>query len=69
MQNLPNKEYDKLLKSCDIGMIFLDKRFSIPNFPSRLLSYLENKMPVIAATDPVSDIGIIAQEMDLDLYS
>lgn len=62
MQNLPNKEYNKLLKSCDIGMIFLDKRFSIPNFPSRLLSYLENKMPVITATDTVSDIGIIAQK-------
>ena len=62
MQSLPKQEYNKLLKSCDIGMIFLDKRFSIPNFPSRLLSYLENKMPVIAATDSVSDIGFIAQE-------
>ena len=62
MQNLPKQEYNKLLKSCDIGMIFLDKRFTIPNFPSRLLSYLENKMPVITATDPVSDIGFIAQE-------
>ena len=28
-------------------MIFLDSRFTIPNFPSRLLSYLQAGLPVI----------------------
>ncbi|ELM3643216.1 glycosyltransferase family 4 protein [Flavobacterium psychrophilum] len=56
---LPKKDYDLLLAACDIGMIFLDKNFSIPNFPSRLLSYLEMKIPVIAATDINTDIGKI----------
>ena len=37
-------------------MIFLDHRFTIPNFPSRLLPYLEYKMPVICATDVNTDI-------------
>ena len=58
---LPKKEYDLLLAACDIGLIFLHKNFSIPNFPSRLLSYLEMNMPVIAATDVNSDIGIIIE--------
>ena len=62
MDGLPKKEYDELVKACDVGLIFLDYRFSIPNYPSRLLSYLENKMPVLCATDPNTDIGRIAEE-------
>lgn len=62
LQRLPKQDYDTLLASCDVGMIFLDKNFLIPNFPSRLLSYLEMKMPVIAATDPNSDIGDIIEQ-------
>ena len=50
-------KYDQLIKYCDIGLIFLNKKFTIPNFPFRLLGYLENKMPVISCTDPNTDIG------------
>lgn len=57
IQSLPKTEYDALLAACDVGLIFLHKDFTIPNFPSRLLPYLEMKMPVIAATDLNSDIG------------
>lgn len=60
LARLPKEEYDFLVQSCDVGLIFLDNRFSIPNYPSRLLSYLEFKMPIIAATDINSDLGIIA---------
>lgn len=59
---LPKADYDLLVSSCDVGMIFLDPRFSIPNYPSRLLSYLENKMPIIMATDKNTDIGSIAHD-------
>lgn len=62
MKGLPKADYDMLVSSCDVGMIFLDHRFTIPNYPSRLLSYLENKMPVLCATDVNTDIGKIAEE-------
>ena len=62
IQSLPKTDYDMLLAACDIGLIFLHKDFRIPNFPSRLLSYLEMKMPVIAATDLNSDIGRVIEE-------
>jgi hypothetical protein len=62
LQRLPKEDYDKLLAACDVGLIFLDKNFTIPNFPSRLLSYLEMGMPVIAATDSNTDIGKIVEE-------
>ena len=58
---LPRDKYRRLVSSCDVGMIFLDNRFTIPNFPSRLLSYMEFKMPVIAATDINTDIGRIIE--------
>ena len=61
LSSLPKKEYDDLVKACDVGLIFLDKRFTIPNYPSRLLSYLENRMPVLLATDLNTDIGRIAE--------
>lgn len=62
MSSLPKADYDILVRSCDVGLIFLDHRFTIPNYPSRLLSYLENKMPVLCATDVNTDIGKIAEE-------
>lgn len=62
LNKLAKEDYDKLLAACDVGLIFLDKDFKIPNFPSRLLSYLEMKMPVLAATDSNTDIGDIIEE-------
>lgn len=57
MKRLPKEDYDKMVAACDVGMIFLDYRFTIPNFPSRLLSYMQAKIPVLAVTDPNTDIG------------
>ncbi len=68
MEGLPKAEYDELVRACDVGLIFLDHRFTIPNFPSRLLSYLENKMPVLCATDPNCDMGSIAEENDFGFW-
>lgn len=62
MDGIPKNEYDVLVRSCDVGLIFLDHRFTIPNYPSRLLPYLENRMPVLCVTDPNTDIGRIAVE-------
>lgn len=61
LKGLSRGDYDQLVKSCDVGLIFLDPRFTIPNYPSRLLAYLENRMPILAATDVITDIGKIAE--------
>ena len=60
INELSKSEFDQLLNTVDVGLIFLNPLFTIPNFPSRLLSYLENKLPVICATDVSTDIGKIA---------
>lgn len=61
LSQLPKNDYEVLANSCDVGLIFLDKRFTIPNFPSRLLSYMQASMPVLAATDINTDIGEVIE--------
>ncbi|GAA0478672.1 glycosyltransferase family 4 protein [Alkalibacterium indicireducens] len=61
LSQLPKNDYEVLANSCDIGLIFLDKRFTIPNFPSRLLSYMQASMPVLATTDINTDIGEVIE--------
>lgn len=68
MEGLPKEDYDKLVQACHVGLIFLDYRFTIPNFPSRLLSYLEYSMPIISCTDPNCDMGYIAEENGFGFY-
>ena len=60
-ESLPKEDYDLLLSVCDVGLIFLDKHFTIPNFPSRLLSYMQVSLPVLAATDAATDLGEIIE--------
>lgn len=60
-QQLPKTDYEILANSCDVGLVFLDRRFTIPNFPSRLLSYMQASMPVLAATDVNTDVGQVIE--------
>lgn len=57
LKRLPKEDYDRMVAACDVGLLFLDHRFTIPNFPSRLLAYMQAGLPVLAATDPNTDIG------------
>ncbi|MBR5539197.1 MAG: glycosyltransferase family 4 protein, partial [Clostridia bacterium] len=68
MQRLPKEDYDRLVAACDVGMIFLDHRFTIPNFPSRLLSYMQAKIPVLACTDPNTDVGKVIEEGNFGVW-
>ncbi len=61
INGLPRAEYESLTAACDVGLIFLDHRFTIPNFPSRLLSYLQGGLPVVCCTDRSTDMGRIAE--------
>jgi glycosyltransferase involved in cell wall biosynthesis len=62
LSELSKKEYDELIGIAHVGLIFLSPLFSIPNYPSRLLSYMENRMPVICATDKNTDVGTMAED-------
>lgn len=55
MHSISKNDFDELLTVCDIGMVFLDHRFTIPNFPSRALSYMQAGLPILACTDTSTD--------------
>ena len=62
IKSLPKEDYDQLVAGCDVGMVFLDHRFTIPNFPSRILSYMQAGLPILACTDPNTDVGRVITE-------
>lgn len=62
MKRLPKADYDAMVGACDVGMVFLDYRFTIPNFPSRMLVYMQAKIPVLAVTDENTDVGKVISE-------
>lgn len=62
LNGLPKKDYDELLNVADVGLIFLDYNFTIPNFPSRLLSYMEKGIPILSCTDIYTDTGNIIEK-------
>ncbi|MCR5824299.1 MAG: glycosyltransferase family 4 protein [Lachnospiraceae bacterium] len=68
MRRLPKEDYDRMVAACDVGLIFLDHRFTIPNFPSRLTSYTQAGIPVIAATDPNTDVGKVIEDGDFGCW-
>lgn len=61
-------EFKKLLSICDVGLIFLDSRFTIPNFPSRLLSYMNASLPIVAVTDSSTDLKQIIPNENLGYW-
>lgn len=69
IKHLPKADYDRVQAGCDIGLIFLDRRFTIPNFPSRLTSYMECGLPVAAATDVNTDIKEVLKEAQCGFWS
>jgi putative glycosyltransferase len=69
LESLPREEYEELLSKCDAGFIFLDSRFTIPNYPSRTLAYLEKGIPIIAATDKNTDIKNLILDNRVGLWS
>lgn len=68
IDQLAKTDYNKLLMASDVGLIFLDHRFTIPNFPSRILDYMNYSLPIIAATDKNTDIGHIIENNKLGYW-
>jgi len=55
LNGLPKKEYNAIMTDCDVGLVFLDHRFTVPNNPARFTEYMEASMPMLAATDTATD--------------
>lgn len=69
MSRLSKDDFNKMLAASDIGIISLDYRFSIPNYPSRFLSYMQANLPVLAITDSNTDIGLDILDNNMGWWS
>lgn len=66
---LPMEDYDGLVSQCDVGLINLDRRFTIPNIPSKTTGYFKAGLPVLASVDENTDYGRILEEANAGLWS
>lgn len=66
---IPRTEYLQLIRQCDIGLISLNEKFTIPNFPSKSMSYFDAEIPILAAVDSSTDYGIIIEMAGAGLVS
>ena len=62
-------ELGKILKISDIGLISLNKNFTIPNYPSKVNSYYRYKLPVLAAVDINTDFGLMQENIGCGFWS
>lgn len=69
IEYLENSKYRSFLSRMDIGLIFLDRRFTIPNFPQRVLDYFDFSLPVLAAIDTNTDLGSMLVSKRCGLWS
>ncbi len=77
---IPREYYEKLIASCDIGLVSLDPRFTFPNFPSKILDYLKLGLPILASLDEYAladyghlieneiQAGFCCEATDMNLY-
>lgn len=64
---LPREDFEQILMTSDVGLILLYK-YTSPQFPSRLLSYLDYSKPALCAINPETDMGEIVEAAKCGKY-
>lgn len=68
-RRIPSNEFDGLVRQCDVGLVNLNRNFTIPNFPSKTLDYFASGIPVLAALDRNTDHGKLLEEAKAGYWS
>jgi hypothetical protein len=53
---LPQEKVDQYLINSNLGLVVLNSNFNVPNFPSKILSYLNANLPILAITNEFNDL-------------
>lgn len=51
LDHLERSHYEALMLTCDVGLVSLDPKFTIPNFPSKTMDYVKFNLPILASLD------------------
>lgn len=54
IKQVAREEYEEITFAADIGIVSLDERFTVPNFPSKTIDYFKLKLPILASLDECS---------------
>lgn len=66
---VPTEEYDQLIKMSNVGLINLNRNYTIPNIPSKTLNLMRIGKPILAATDRNTDYKeLITEEANCGLW-
>jgi len=68
INELNQEDYDILLQNSHVGLVFLSPTFTIPNYPSRILPYMKNRLPILFATDVNTDVGKEAEKYEYGFW-
>lgn len=71
VNQIPREDYELLTGACDLGLVSLDERFTVPNFPSKTTDYFKLGIPILASLDQCSanDYGVfLEKEAKAGLY-
>jgi glycosyltransferase involved in cell wall biosynthesis len=68
-ERLSANDFGHLLLQADVGLVNLSRRFSIPNYPSKVLDYFEASLPVLASVDAATDFGSLLDQSGAGLWS
>lgn len=66
---VPQEDYMKWVQMADIGLISLSENFTIPNIPSKSLSYFNSKTPILASIDMNTDYGQLLEDLNVGLWA
>ena len=69
ISKVEKSEFDLIVSTCDVGLVFLDHKFTIANIPSRSLTHMEFRQPIIAATDEYTDFREFIVHNNIGLWS
>lgn len=63
LNQVPRRDYEELTGACDVGIVSLDERFTVPNFPSKTTDYFKLSLPILASLDKCSmeDYGMFLE--------
>lgn len=61
LKRLSPSDFEDLCSASDVGLVLLSPSFKVPNYPSRVLSYMQARLPILFAVDSVCDAGEIAE--------
>jgi len=66
---VPREDYENLLRACDVGLISLNKNYTVPNFPAKVTGYTKLGLPILASLDEsaLNDLGELIVRRDLGI--